>query len=87
MGDARRDMPRLPTSFSSIDFRDPGPLAIALDFRRDSNEGVMGDPTIATSEKGAAIAEAVLAQLTRAIEEFGNAPLVGGPLGASGLDS
>jgi len=81
MADARKDMPRVLTSFSGIDFRDPGPLAIALDFRRDSTEGVMGDPTVATPEKGAAIAAAVLEQLTRVIEEFGDASLGRGPSG------
>jgi creatinine amidohydrolase len=86
MADARKDLPRPLTSFSGIDFRDPGPLAIALDFRRDSIEGVMGDPTGATVEKGVAIAEAVLEQLARVIEEFRNAPLGGSPLGAAGLE-
>jgi creatinine amidohydrolase len=76
MADARTDMPRPLTSFSGIDFRDPGPLAIALDFRRDSTEGVMGDPSVATSEKGAAIAEAVLVELGRVIAAFASAPLV-----------
>ncbi len=52
MADARTDMPRPLTPFSGIDFRDPGPLAIPLDFRRDSTEGVMGDPTVATAREG-----------------------------------
>ena len=67
-------MPRPLTPYSAIDFRDPGPLAIALDFRRDSTEGVMGDPTVATREKGAAIAEAVVEELARVIEAFAEAP-------------
>jgi creatinine amidohydrolase len=75
MGDARKDMPHPLTPFSGIDFRDPGPLAIALDFRRDSTEGVMGDPTLATPAKGAAIADAALEQLARVIEAFGRARL------------
>ncbi len=77
MADARKDMPRPLTSFSGIDFRDLGPVGIALDFRRDSNEGVMGDPTVASSEKGEAIAEAVLGELGRAIHAFRDAPLDG----------
>ena len=75
MADARKDMPRPLTSFSGIDFRDLGPVGIALDFRRDSIEGVMGDPTVATSEKGEAIAAAVLEELGRAIDAFREAPL------------
>lgn len=86
MDEARKDMPRPLTPFSGIDFRDPGPLAIALDFRRDSTEGVMGDPSVATPEKGAAIAEAVLEQLARVIEAFGDASLGGAQRNAAGLD-
>ena len=77
MGAARKDLPHPLTTFSGIDFRDPGPLGIALDFRRDSTEGVMGDPTVATPEKGALIAEAVLGQLVLVIDEFADAPLGG----------
>lgn len=75
MSNARKDMPTPVTSFSGIDFRDPGPLVYPLDFRRDSTEGVMGDPTAATPNKGAAIAEAVLEKLVQAIDEFRVAPL------------
>jgi creatinine amidohydrolase len=77
MENARKDMPRPLTPFSGIDFRDPGPLGIALDFGRDSTEGVMGDPTVATTEKGAAIAAAVLHELARVIEALASASLDG----------
>jgi creatinine amidohydrolase/Fe(II)-dependent formamide hydrolase-like protein len=50
-------------------------------------EGVMGDPTVATPEKGAAIADAALEQLVRAIEAFANASLGGASRGTAGLDS
>jgi creatinine amidohydrolase len=75
MAKARKDMPKPATSLSGIDFRDPGPLVYPLDFRRDSSEGVMGDPTVATPEKGAAIADAVLEKLVHAIGEFRVAPI------------
>jgi creatinine amidohydrolase/Fe(II)-dependent formamide hydrolase-like protein len=65
------------TPYSAIDFRDPGPLLIALDFRRDSSEGVMGDPSLATHEKGRVIADAVVDELTRVVEAFAQAPLDG----------
>jgi creatinine amidohydrolase len=75
MANARKDMPKPATSLSGIDFREPGPLVYPLDFRRDSSEGVMGDPTAATPEKGAAIADAVLEKLVQAIGEFRVAPI------------
>ena len=75
MVDARRDLPHPLTPLSSIDFRDPGPVFVPLDFRRDTSEGVMGDPTVATAQKGAAIAEAAVEQLARAIETYGDAAL------------
>jgi creatinine amidohydrolase len=75
MADAVTEMGRPLTPYSTIDFRASGPLMIALDFRRDSTHGVMGDPTVATAEKGAAIAEAVLGELVRAIETFEAVPL------------
>lgn len=49
---AVKEMPRELTSRSSIDFRAGGPVGIPLDFLRDSEHGVMGDPTLATAEKG-----------------------------------
>ncbi|MBC7464089.1 MAG: creatininase family protein [Actinobacteria bacterium] len=49
---AVREMPRELTSRSSIDFRAGGPVGIPLDFLRDSKHGVMGDPTLATAQKG-----------------------------------
>jgi creatinine amidohydrolase len=46
------NMPKQLTSYSCIDFRDPGPVMIPWDFVRDSKTGAMGDPTTATPEKG-----------------------------------
>jgi creatinine amidohydrolase len=75
MADARKEMPQPLTPFSGIDFREPGAITIPLDLRRDSTHGVLGDPTVATPDKGAAIAEAVLGELARAIEAFASASL------------
>jgi creatinine amidohydrolase len=58
MEQAGPDMPRQLTTYSCIDFRDPGPVMIPWDFVRDSRTGAMGDPTTATSEKGRRIATA-----------------------------
>jgi creatinine amidohydrolase len=60
MDQAGPDMPRQLTSFSCIDFRDPGPVLIPWDFRRDSRTGAMGDPTTATEEKGRRIFSAAV---------------------------
>jgi creatinine amidohydrolase len=87
MADARRDVAPPLTPFSVIDFREPGPLAIPLDFRRDSTEGVMGDPSVATAEKGAAIAEAVVRELARVVDAFASAPVDAGRRGADAHDS
>jgi creatinine amidohydrolase len=60
MDQAGPDMPRQLTSFSCIDFRDPGPVMIPWDFRRDSRTGAMGDPTTATEAKGSRIFNAAV---------------------------
>jgi creatinine amidohydrolase len=60
MGQAGPDMPRQLTSYSCIDFRDPGPVMIPWDFVRDSKTGAMGDPTTASDEKGKRIADAAV---------------------------
>ncbi|MDA2963193.1 MAG: creatininase family protein [Actinomycetota bacterium] len=56
----RKDLPNARLPHSCIDFRQPGFLSMPLDFRRDSREGVMGDPTLATKEKGQRIFEGAL---------------------------
>jgi creatinine amidohydrolase len=60
MKQAPKDMPRELTSFSHIDFREPGPVMIPWDFARDSRTGTMGDASVATVEKGRRIAEAAI---------------------------
>jgi creatinine amidohydrolase len=53
----RSDLPEQRIAWSCIDFRQPGFLGIPLDFRRDTREGVMGDPLLASAEKGKIIFE------------------------------
>jgi creatinine amidohydrolase len=65
-----RDMPDVRVALSCIDFRQPGFLGIPLDFRRDSKSGVMGDPTLATAEKGEKIFKAALVAATDAVREL-----------------
>jgi creatinine amidohydrolase len=77
-------LPHLITSFNGIDFRDAGPISYPWDFARDTVDGVLGDPTAATAEKGAEIEAAVVGQLIRFISEFRAADLVRGWPGATG---
>lgn len=65
-----KDMPDVRVAPSCIDFRQPGFLGIPLDFRRDSNSGVMGDPTLATAEKGEKIYVAALAAAKDAVQSL-----------------
>jgi len=63
-----RDMPDVRVALSCIDFRQPGFLGIPLDFRRDSKSGVMGDPVLATAQKGEKIFVAALAAAKDAVQ-------------------
>jgi creatinine amidohydrolase len=64
------DMPRQLTSFSCIDFREPGPVMIPWDFVRDSRTGAMGDPTKASAEKGRKIADAAVSRVFELAKEL-----------------
>jgi creatinine amidohydrolase len=70
MKQAGPDMPRQLTSFSCIDFRDPGPVMIPWDFARDSRSGAMGDPTRATREKGHRIVDAAVDRIFQLAQEL-----------------
>ncbi len=70
MDQAGPDMPRQLTSFSCIDFREPGPVMIPWDFARDSRTGGMGDPSTATGEKGRRIVEAAVAKVVELSREL-----------------
>jgi creatinine amidohydrolase len=65
-----KDMPDVRVALSCIDFRQPGFLGIPLDFRRDSKSGVMGDPTLATAEKGEKIFKASIAAAKDAVQSL-----------------
>jgi creatinine amidohydrolase len=70
MDQAGPDMPRQLTSFSCIDFREPGPVMIPWDFVRDSRTGAMGDPTTASPGKGQRIAETAIARVVELAREL-----------------
>ena len=63
---AEKEMPNELTNWSCIDFRAGGAVGIPLDFRRDSKNGVMGDPTLANAVKG----ERIFIDATQAIATF-----------------
>jgi creatinine amidohydrolase len=62
------DMPNQPTPWSCIDFRQPGFLNIPLDLKRDSKVGIIGNPLLATREKGERIFNAAVERISSAIE-------------------
>lgn len=68
MSVAISDMPKLPTPWSCIDFRQPGFLAIPLDLKRDSKAGIIGNPLLATAEKGEIIFKAAVDAISQAID-------------------
>ena len=67
---AEKEMPNELTNWSCIDFRAGGPVGIPLDFRRDSKNGVMGDPTLANTAKGERIFKDATSAITSFVEEF-----------------
>jgi creatinine amidohydrolase len=68
MSVAISDMPKLPTPWSCIDFRQPGFLAIPLDLKRDSKAGIIGNPLLATAAKGEKIFNAAVDAISQAVD-------------------
>ncbi len=62
------------TSFFTADFRAPGPATYTLDFQLDAVDGVRGDPTVATPQKGERIVAAAVAKLAQFLREFAAVP-------------
>jgi creatinine amidohydrolase len=85
MNTAALDMPRELTSYSCVDFRNPGPVMMPWDFMRDSKTGAMGDPTRANTDKGRRIVEAAVnevVELSRQLLALPAADLHTGEVGA-----
>lgn len=70
MSKAIVDMPHQPTPWSCIDFRQPGFFNIPLDLKRDSKAGIIGNPLLATREKGEVIFTAAVERISSAIESM-----------------
>ena len=65
----RADVPELPPPFVR-DLVDGGPVTLGIAWERLSGGGVMGDPTQATAEKGAAMLEACAMGVADAVAAF-----------------
>jgi creatinine amidohydrolase len=57
-------------SMAKHDLRDMGPVVYGFDTRRQSPSGIMGDPTLATVEKGQQILDAVANNLILTMREY-----------------
>lgn len=57
-------------SMAKNDFRESGPIAYGFDFKRQTQHGVFGDPTLATLEKGQRIFDAGVNKLLLALREY-----------------
>ncbi|MDQ2655062.1 MAG: creatininase family protein [Chloroflexota bacterium] len=57
-------------SFAKHDLRDMGPIVYGFNMKRQSATGVLGDPTVASAEKGQAILDAVADKLVLALREY-----------------
>lgn len=64
------EMPNEMTSWSRTDFRQGGPVGIPLDFKRNTQQGIMGDPTVATAQKGKRIFDDARIAISSCIEEL-----------------
>lgn len=67
-------MPTKWTSFSHIDFRNPGSVMLPWNFGVDTETGTMGDPAEATADKGSVIFGAAVEQLELLAGELLNVP-------------
>lgn len=68
MSAAISEMPKQATPWSCGDFRQLGFLSIPLDLKRDSKVGVIGNPLLATAEKGKKIFNAAVDAISQAID-------------------
>ncbi len=57
-------------SLAKHDLREMGPIVYGFNTKRQSPTGVLGDPTLASAEKGQAILDAVADKLVLALREY-----------------
>jgi len=70
MDKAVKDMNQPPSKFMWLDLMKGAPVLYMDHWTRFSRSGVVGDPTLATVEKGRAIFDAVVAALVELVREF-----------------
>jgi len=70
MEKAVKDMNQPPSKFMWLDLMKGAPVLYMDHWTRFSRSGVVGDPTLATGEKGRVIFDAVVAALVELVREF-----------------
>jgi creatinine amidohydrolase len=70
MNEAAKDISFQPTEFFYWDLESPSPVFFQEWFSRYSSTGTVGDPTLATADKGRQFVEAVVARMVALIREF-----------------
>jgi creatinine amidohydrolase len=60
-------------SMAKHDLRNLGPIAYGFDFKKQSPSGVLGDPTMATEQKGQQILDAVVEKVILTMREYSQA--------------
>ena len=77
MDKAEKEIGMPPSRFIWMDLMSASPVLLMDQWSRFSKSGVVGDPTLATREKGKIVFEAVVAALVELVREFktyGRAP-------------
>ena len=70
MDKARKDINLPESSYTWIDLTESPPVSVWDDWSRISKTGVIGDPTVATAEKGKKLAEACVGKLIELVRDF-----------------
>jgi creatinine amidohydrolase len=74
MDKAVKDMSLPPSKFIWLDLMKGSPVLLMDHWTRFSSSGVVGDPTLATADKGKRVFEAVVAALVELVREFRSRP-------------
>lgn len=74
MDEAEKEIGLPPSRFIWMDLMDSSPVLLMDRWTRFSKSGVVGDPTLASKEKGRKVFEAVVQSLIRLVREFKNYP-------------
>jgi len=75
MGQARKEMGMIPSRFIWHDLMSPSPVSMMEWWSTFSQTGVLGDPTLATEEKGRMVFEKVVDRMVELVREFRDRPI------------